>query len=51
MHNFYDENSGKQMAYFKVPRYWMFKDKFPLTVTGKVKKFEIRNISIQELGL
>ncbi|XP_046641888.1 medium-chain acyl-CoA ligase ACSF2, mitochondrial-like [Daphnia pulicaria] len=42
---------SEKMAYFKVPRYWMFKDKFPLTVTGKVKKFEIRNISIQELGL
>ncbi|XP_046450152.1 medium-chain acyl-CoA ligase ACSF2, mitochondrial-like [Daphnia pulex] len=41
----------EKMAYFKVPKYWMFKDKFPLTVTGKVKKFEIRNISIQELGL
>ena len=29
----------------------MFKDTFPLTVTGKVKKFEIRDISILELGL
>ncbi len=45
------EHCSKQMSYFKVPKYWMFKDTFPLTVTGKVKKFEIRDISIQELGL
>jgi fatty-acyl-CoA synthase len=44
-------NSRKQMAYFKIPRYWIFKNQFPLTVTGKVKKFVMRDISIRELGL
>lgn len=39
------------MAYFKIPRYWVFKDKFPLTVTGKVQKFIMKDISIKELGL
>ena len=42
---------AQQMAYFKVPRYWMFKETFPLTVTGKVQKFVMREISIKELGL
>ncbi|XP_046641884.1 medium-chain acyl-CoA ligase ACSF2, mitochondrial-like [Daphnia pulicaria] len=42
---------SEKMAYFKVPKYWMFKDKFPLTVTGKVKKFVMRDISVKELGL
>lgn len=41
----------RQLAYFKVPRYWMFKETFPLTVTGKVQKFAMRQASIEELRL
>ncbi|XP_046450150.1 medium-chain acyl-CoA ligase ACSF2, mitochondrial-like [Daphnia pulex] len=41
----------EKMAYFKVPKYWIFKEHFPLTVTGKVKKFVMRDISVKELGL
>lgn len=39
------------IAYYKIPRYFKFTDEFPLTVTGKVRKIDMRTISIQELGL
>jgi fatty-acyl-CoA synthase len=34
-----------------VPRYWKFVDGFPMTVTGKVQKFKLREEAIAELGL
>ncbi|MFM7520850.1 MAG: AMP-binding protein [Planctomycetota bacterium] len=40
-----------RLAYFKVPHYWKFVDIFPTTVTGKVQKFRMREIAIDELGL
>merc|ERR1712035_277221 len=40
-----------RMAYFKVPKYWMFRSDFPKTVTGKVKKNRMREISIEDLQL
>jgi fatty-acyl-CoA synthase len=40
-----------RLAYFKVPHYWKFVDAFPTTVTGKIQKFRMREISIEELGL
>lgn len=40
-----------QIAHFKVPRYIRFCSEFPMTVTGKVQKFKMREISRQELGL
>jgi fatty-acyl-CoA synthase len=40
-----------QIASFKIPRYWRFVDEFPMTVTGKVQKFKMREISIAEEGL
>jgi fatty-acyl-CoA synthase len=40
-----------QIATFKIPRYWKFVDSFPMTVTGKVQKFKMRETSIAELGL
>jgi len=42
--------AGKIAAY-KIPKHIRFVDSFPLTVTGKVQKFRMREISIQELGL
>ena len=36
---------------FKIPRYIKFVEEFPLTVTGKVQKFRMREISTEELGL
>jgi fatty-acyl-CoA synthase len=41
----------ERLAYFKVPRYVKFVEDFPLTVTGKVQKYRMREITIAELGL
>ena len=40
-----------QIAHYKIPRYVKFVDAFPMTVTGKVQKFLMRETSIKELGL
>ncbi|MDO7899490.1 AMP-binding protein [Pseudomonas citrulli] len=38
-----------RIAHFKTPRHFKFVDAFPMTVTGKVQKFRMREISIEEL--
>jgi fatty-acyl-CoA synthase len=40
-----------QIAHNKVPRYVKLVDEFPMTVTGKVQKFKMRDQAIAELGL
>jgi fatty-acyl-CoA synthase len=40
-----------KIAYFKIPAYFKFTDVFPMTVTGKIQKFKMRELSIRELGL
>jgi fatty-acyl-CoA synthase len=40
-----------KISTFKIPRYWKFVDEYPMTVTGKVQKFRMREISVEELGL
>ncbi len=40
-----------QIAHYKVPRYVKFVDEFPMTVTGKIQKFIMRERMISELGL
>jgi len=40
-----------RLAHYKVPRYVRFTDEFPMTVTGKVQKFKMRETSVAELGL
>jgi fatty-acyl-CoA synthase len=40
-----------QIAHYKTPQYIRFTDSFPMTVTGKIRKVEMREISIRELGL
>jgi fatty-acyl-CoA synthase len=40
-----------RIAHYKVPRYVKFVDSFPMTVTGKVQKFKMRDQAIDELGL
>ena len=42
---------SKQIAHYKIPKYWKFTDGFPMTVTGKIRKVEMRETSIEELGL
>lgn len=39
-----------RIAHYKVPRHIRFVDEFPMTVTGKVQKFRMREISVAELG-
>ncbi|KRF20748.1 AMP-binding protein [Nocardioides sp. Soil796] len=40
-----------KLAHYKVPRYVSVVDEFPMTVTGKVRKVEMREHAIQQLGL
>lgn len=40
-----------QIAHYKVPRYVKFVDEFPMTVTGKIQKFKMREEATHELGL
>jgi len=40
-----------QIAHYKIPRYIKFVDAFPLTVSGKIQKFVMREQSTKELGL
>jgi fatty-acyl-CoA synthase len=40
-----------KIAHFKVPRYLKLVDSFPMTVTGKVQKFKMRDSAIEELQL
>ncbi len=42
--------TGK-IAHYKIPRYIRVTDEFPMTATGKVQKFKMRETSISELGL
>jgi fatty-acyl-CoA synthase len=42
--------AGK-LAHYKVPRYVKIVDEFPMTVTGKIRKVEMRTVSVEELGL
>jgi fatty-acyl-CoA synthase len=42
--------SGK-LAHYKIPRYVKIVDGFPMTVTGKIRKVEMREVSVAELGL
>jgi fatty-acyl-CoA synthase len=40
-----------RIAHFKVPRYVRFAGEFPMTVTGKVQKYKLRERAVEELGL
>jgi fatty-acyl-CoA synthase len=40
-----------KIAHYKIPRYVRFVDAFPMTVTGKVQKFLMREESVKALGL
>ena len=41
----------EQIAHYKVPAYIRFVDEFPMTVTGKIQKFVMRDAMVEELGL
>lgn len=40
----------ERLAHFKTPRHFRFVEEFPMTVTGKVQKFRMREISIEEIA-
>jgi len=40
-----------RIAHYKIPRYIKFTGDFPMTVTGKIQKFRMREIAVTELGL
>ena len=40
-----------KIAHFKIPRYWKLVEDFPMTVSGKVQKFKLREAAIAELDL
>jgi fatty-acyl-CoA synthase len=42
--------TGK-LAHYKIPRYVHLVDEFPMTVTGKIRKVEMREVSVELLGL
>ena len=41
----------ERLAAFKRPRYWRFVEAFPMTVTGKVQKYRLREMAVELLGL
>jgi fatty-acyl-CoA synthase len=40
-----------QIAHYKIPRYVVFVEEYPTTVTGKVQKFKLRELGIERFGL
>jgi fatty-acyl-CoA synthase len=40
-----------RIATFKIPAYWRFVDSFPMTVTGKIQKYRMRELAIAEMHL
>ncbi len=40
-----------KIAHYKIPRYVKFVDEFPMTISGKIQKYKMREISIKELNL
>jgi len=40
-----------RLAAYKVPRYWQMVETFPMTVTGKIQKFRLRQMAVELLGL
>ena len=40
-----------QIAHYKIPRYIRLVEEFPMTVTGKIQKFVMRDSMVEELGL
>jgi fatty-acyl-CoA synthase len=40
-----------RIAHYKIPKYWKFVEEFPMTISGKIRKIEMREVSMKELGL
>jgi fatty-acyl-CoA synthase len=46
-----ERHCRERLAAYKRPRYWRFVETFPLTVTGKVQKYRLREMAVEMLGL
>ena len=40
-----------KIATYKIPRYWKFVDEYPMTISGKIQKFKMRESALEDLGL
>jgi fatty-acyl-CoA synthase len=40
-----------RIAHYKIPRYYKFVNEFPMTISGKIQKYKMRELSIKELNL
>jgi fatty-acyl-CoA synthase len=40
-----------KISHYVIPRYWHFTDSFPMTVSGKIQKYKLREMAKEELGL
>ncbi len=40
-----------KIAHYKIPKYVKFVDEYPMTASGKVQKYKLREMAIRELGL
>lgn len=40
-----------KIAHFKIPKYWLEVEEYPLTVTGKIQKFKLREVAMAQLAL
>jgi fatty-acyl-CoA synthase len=40
-----------KIAHYKVPRYVVFVEEYPVTVTGKVQKYRLRELGVERFGL
>lgn len=50
----FDDLAGfcrQKIAHYKIPKFWKFVQSFPATVTGKIRKVEMREMAIEEMGL
>ena len=45
------EFAGGKLAHYKIPRYVLLVDEFPMTVTGKIRKVQMREETAAQLGL
>jgi fatty-acyl-CoA synthase len=45
------EHCRTRLAAYKVPRHWQFVETFPMTVTGKIQKYRLRQMAVELLGL
>ena len=46
-----DAHCRGKISTFKIPRFWKFVESFPMTVTGKIQKYRMREQAVEELGL